>query len=99
MSVARTENVYAPSASEFSACGEVHVAYVPVAEPGPSSLHWNVTPISVPENVNWVALVLIVPLGPVLIVVSGVVVSTVKDRVAGVGSTLPAASIARTENV
>ena len=34
-----------------------------------------------------------------MIVVSGAVVSTVNVRVAGVGSTLPAASIARTENV
>src|SRR3954471_20304039 len=36
--------------------------------------------------------------GPVAITVSGATVSTVNSVVAGVGSTLPAASLARTEN-
>ena len=44
-------------------------------------------------------LLLVGPLGPLSIVVSGGVVSTVNVRVAGVGSTLPAWSIARTLNV
>ena len=39
------------------------------------------------------------PVGPESIVVSGATVSTVKVRVAGVASTLPAASLARTSNV
>ena len=39
------------------------------------------------------------PVGPAVIVVSGAAVSTVNERVAGVASTLPAASVARTENV
>ena len=38
-------------------------------------------------------------MGPPVIVVSGAVASTVKERVAGVGSVAPAASTARTSNV
>ena len=44
-------------------------------------------------------MLLVGPVGPDVIVVSGAVVSTVNVRVAGVASTLPAASIARTANV
>ena len=64
--------------------------------PGRSSLHSKVSPISVPEN--WKEAEPPVIVAP-LIVVSGVVVSTVNARVAGVGSKLPAASLARTLNV
>ena len=39
------------------------------------------------------------PVGPPVIVVSGAVASTVKERAAGVASIAPAASIARTSNV
>ena len=39
------------------------------------------------------------PDGPLSIVVCGAAVSTVKAREAGVGSTLPAGSVARTSNV
>ena len=39
------------------------------------------------------------PEGPLPIVVSGAVVSTVSERLAGVGSATPAASMARTSNV
>ena len=42
---------------------------------------------------------LVTPEGPLSIVVSGAAVSTVKLRDAGVGSTLPAGSVARTSNV
>ncbi len=45
------------------------------------------------------ALVVNVPDGPLVMVVSGGMVSIVKLRVAGVASVFPAASIARTENV
>ena len=41
----------------------------------------------------------IVPEGPDVIAVSGATVSTVKVRVAGVWSVLPAASLARTRKV
>ena len=40
-----------------------------------------------------------VPVGPESIVVFGAAVAIVNVRVAGVASTLPAASLARTENV
>ncbi len=72
---------------------------MPVVAPGPSSLHSNVEPAFVEENVNDGDALVVMPVGPVLIVVSGAAVSTVNDRVAGVASTLPAASVARTENV
>ena len=62
-SVARTENVYVPSASEPRIRGEVHDAYVPVVAPGPSSVHSNVAPVSVAENVNDGEFVVIVPVG------------------------------------
>ena len=52
-----------------------------------------------PENVNAGALLFVAPVGPVLIVVSGGPVSTVKLRVAGVRSGLPAGNEERTENV
>jgi hypothetical protein len=42
---------------------------------------------------------LVVPDGPESIVVSGAVVSTVQARESGVGSVLPAASVARTSKV
>jgi hypothetical protein len=72
---------------------------VPVLEPGPSSLHSNVDPAFVEVNVNDGDALLVVPVGPPVIAVSGADVSTVNDRVAGVASVLPAASEARTENV
>jgi hypothetical protein len=98
LSVARTENVYDPSASELYAFGDVHAAYVPVVEPGPSSLHWNVDPGLVEPNPNDGDALFVAPVGPLVIEVSGAEVSTVNARVAGVASTLPAPSAARTEN-
>ena len=50
-------------------------------------------------NVNDGVVAFVGPVGPPVIVVSGATVSTVNERVAGVASTLPAASGARTENV
>jgi hypothetical protein len=99
LSVARTENVYEPSASDVYARGEVHAAYVPVAAPGPSSLHSKVEPGLVELKPNDGDELFVVPVGPLEIEVSGAEVSTVNDRVAGVASTLPAPSVARTENV
>ena len=67
-------------------------------KPQPSTRHSNVAPASeVNENVG--VLSPVVPLGPSVIVVSGAVVSdvsTVKDRLAGVGSVEPTPSVART---
>ena len=79
------------------ACGDVQLAYVP-APAGVSSLHSNVEPGS-ELNVNDTFVWLITPVGPVRIVVSGATVSTVNDRVAGLASWFPNASLARTENV
>src|SRR5262249_13222657 len=61
-----------------------------------SSLHVNVAPASVEWNEIDALVVATVPLGAASIVVSGGVVSTVHERVAGVGSLLPAASVAVT---
>ena len=72
---------------------------MPVVAPGPSSLHSKVEPASVEVNANDGEATFVEPVGPVVIAVSGAAVSTVKDRVAGLASTLPAASVARTENV
>jgi hypothetical protein len=61
--------------------------------------------VSEEENVNEADVLATVPDGPELMVVSGGVESgvgavfIVQVRVAGVGSTLPAASLALTENV
>ena len=68
-------------------------------------MHSKVDPASDEENVNEADVLLTVPEGPELMVVFGGVVSgggtvlTVQERVAGVPSTLPAASVALTENV
>ena len=72
---------------------------MPVVAPGPSSLHSNVEPGLELVNANDGDALFVVPVGPLVIVVSGAAVSTVNERVAGVASTLPAASVARTENV
>ena len=72
---------------------------MPVVAPGPSSLHSNVEPGFVEVNANDGEATFVRPVGPDVIDVSGADVSTVNDRVAGVASTLPAVSVARTENV
>ena len=68
-------------------------------------MHSNVDPASEEENEKLAELVEIVPDGPESIVVCGGVMSAlgvvliVKLLVAGLASVLPAASVARTENV
>jgi hypothetical protein len=68
-----------------------------------SRRHWKVDPASVELNAKLAEPVVDVPDGPDVIVVSGAVVSgggfTVHVRVAGVGSGLPAASVARTAKI
>ena len=67
-----------------------------------SSEHWKVEPVSVEVKAKLAAVSATVPVGPDVIVVSGAVVSAawiVHVRVAGVPSTFPAASIARTLKV
>src|SRR5438270_5736490 len=70
---------------------EVHAAQVPV-----SILHSKL-PASVDVNVKATGLVLLLPLGPLLIVVSGATVSAVQVRDCEL--VLPAASVERTVNV
>ncbi len=73
----------------------------------PSTEHWKLAGLSLEENSKVGVLSVVVPDGPLMIVVSGGVVSaggggggagvvTVKLRVAGVASALAAASMART---
>ena len=65
----------------------------------PSTRHSNVEGVSPDVNAHVGVVSLVAPLGPPVIVVSGATVSTVHVRVAGVASTLPTASRARTWNV
>ena len=64
----------------------------------PSMRHSNVEPAFVDVNANEAFVLLVGPVGPDVMVVSGAVLSTVNVRVAGEASTLPAASFARTAN-
>ncbi len=93
-SLAVTVRVCEPSLRAVYGWGDRHGVAA-----APSSLHWNVEPASLDENVN-VALALLTRVeGPLSIDVLGAVVSTVQLRVAGVGSGLPAASVAVTLKV
>jgi hypothetical protein len=92
-STARTRNVWAPDVSVEVVNGEEQVVNAPV-----STEHWNVDGVSLDVNANVGVESFVGPLGPELMVVSGGVVSTVIERVAGVGSMFPAASTARTAN-
>ena len=92
-SVARTSNVCAPSA-RANVAGELHAANA-----APSTRHSNVEPASVAVNANVGVVVFVGPTGPLVIAVSGAIVSTVKVVLAGSGSTLPKSSIAWTANV
>jgi hypothetical protein len=92
---ARTWKVWAPAATVYV------LGVVQPANAEPSSEHSNVDPASLEVNEND-ALVLVVPeVGADVMVVFGGVVSAVlvQFRVAGVASTFPAASRARTRNV
>ena len=86
--------MWLPSGSGPIVAGLEHGPQAP-----PSRRHWNVEPASVAVNVNDGAVAFVTPVGPPVMLVSGAVVSTVNDRVAGLASTLPAVSVSRTENV
>ena len=94
VSVARTSKVWAPSVSAAVVCGEVQAANASL-----SMRHLKVEPVSVESKEKVGVLSLVVPVGPPVIVVFGGAVSTVKSREAGVGSVLPAVSVARTSKV
>ena len=96
-SVAQTENVCGPSASDGAVTGEEQVA-----NSAPSSAHAKVELLSLEMNANVAVGSPVAPLGPDVIVVSGAVVSsgsTVHVCAAGVPSVFPAASVARTRKV
>ena len=79
-SVARTSKVWSPTASVAVVCGDVQTAH------GPSSTrHSNVEPVSVEVKAKvGVLSLIVVPLaGPLVMVVAGAAVSTVKVRLAG----------------
>ena len=96
--MARTEKVWAPSAS--AAVG-VWAAPGPLqgANAAESKRHSKVEPVSLEEKPKVGVESLVGPEAPEVIVVFGAWVSTVKERVAGVASTLPAGSVARTAKV
>ena len=90
-SVARTLKLWLPTARPLYVFGLVQGV-----NPALSRLHWKVLPLCVELNVN-VALLLVVGfLGFLAMFVSGGIASIVQMNLAGVLSTLPAASIART---
>jgi hypothetical protein len=96
-SVARTANVWLPAIRPAYEAGDAHALY-----PTPSSEQANVAPDSLAENVNVAVVAVVLAGGPEPIVVSGAVVSggtIVQACIAGVGSTPPAAPIARTLKV
>src|SRR5688500_16993326 len=61
--------------------------------------HWKLEPASVEEKAKVGVASPVGPLGPGTMVVGGAVGTTVKLRLAGVASTLPTASVARTSKV
>ena len=93
-SVARTSKVWAPSASDEVVSGVEHEPHAP-----PSTRHSNVEPTWSAENSNVGVTSLVGPEGPLSIVVCGAAVSTVNAHDAGVESTFPAGSVARTSKV
>ena len=93
-SVALTWNVCEPCARFEYVVGLAHATNEPE-----SSLHWNVEPDSVEENANVAVLALLLPEGPLVMLVSGATVSTVQLNEAGVGSVLPVESVAFTWKV
>jgi hypothetical protein len=76
---------------------------VQAAKGAPSRRHWNEAtpepPVSVPEKVKVAEALLVSADGPESIEVFGAVVSIVQVELAGVASTFPAWSIARTSKV
>ena len=92
-SVARTSNVCAPSASTSVVCSDVQAANGAV-----STRQSRLAPGSL-ANANVGVASFVRPAGPPVMATVGATVSTVKLRLAGVASTLPAASVARTSKV
>src|SRR5215212_7232545 len=90
-SVARTWKVCDPFVNPEYAFGEVQAL-----KAAPSRLQVKVEPVSVAVKLKLAAVLATVPDGPTVMVVSGARISIVQVRLAGVLSTLTAASVART---
>ena len=88
-----------PSARSVKALGEVQEAKVPVAAPGPSRRHSKLELDSLEEKAKLGSLFEVGPWGPESTEVLGAEVSTVNERLAGVGSVFWAESVARTSKV
>ena len=86
--------MWLPSASVGVVAGLVHAVQAPV-----STRHWNVEPASSAENSKVGLALLDGSAGTTVKELSGATVSTVQVWAAGLASTLPAPSVARTENV
>src|SRR5258706_10697200 len=91
---ARTAKVWLPTASPEYDCGVVQAA-----KAAPSREHSKVALPSFDVKVKVALVELVAAAGCPVMVVSGATVSTVHENVAGVGSTLPAESVARTWKV
>jgi hypothetical protein len=72
---------------------------VQLVKAAPSKLHSKLEDPSLELKVNVALVSLVGSVGPESIVVSGAAVSTVQECEAGVGSVLPAGSVALTSNV
>ena len=92
--MALTGKVSAPSARLLYCAGEEQAANAP-----PSSLHWKVEPVSLDVKLKLGVVELEGFEGLAVMVVFGAVRSIVHVYVAGVESTFPAGSTARTRNV
>ena len=93
-SVARASKVWAPSASDAVVWAELQEPQAPA-----STRHSKLEPAWVDEKANVGVASFVGPDGPLSMVVFGAAVSTVNARDAGVASTLPPGSVARTSNV
>src|ERR671934_2817108 len=89
-SVARTSNVWLPSASAAVVCGLEHGAQLPA-----STRHSNVEPLSLELNPNVGVASLSSAGGCESMLVSGAVRSTVQVKLAGDASVLPAGAVGR----
>ncbi len=94
VSSALTRKVCSPWPRPLRDCGEVQLL-----KSAPSRLHLKVEPSSLEEKTMLAELLVAMAGGPLSMVVSGGVASTVKARLAGVASSLPAGSVARTSKV
>ena len=95
-SIARAENVYEPALSPLYVFGDEQLEYVPVAVPGPSSLHSNV-PSSFELNSNDAVVALVGPDGPLEIIGIGGSRSTAQGGGDANADSLPAGSVAKTQ--